>query len=122
MSSSEIAFQKIIDGNGFPFYFNGTLSKEGRRVLIGRKIPDFVHNTEKKIIEIYGDKPHANPKIFKKEYITPNGRVAKDVWELDEKRVSFIKSQGYQVLIIWASELKKHFEIEEMVKRFVNND
>jgi very-short-patch-repair endonuclease len=49
--------------------------------------PDFIHNTEKKIIEFFGDYWHRNSQ------------------ERDKKRIATYEQYGYKVLVIWEHEL-----------------
>lgn len=114
----EKKFIKLVEDNHFPFFFNGNAQNENP-FLIGTKIPDFVHFTEKKIIEINGDRVHANPEMYKENFVNPYGKVAKDIWESDKERNEFIKSQGYSILIIWEHELKDKQTTIQRVNNFI---
>ena len=60
-----------------------------------------------KVIEIQGDFWHMNPKQFNESYVNPvSNIVAKDKWDEDKKRKHILENAGYNVKIIWESELK----------------
>ena len=50
-SAPEILMEKIINDNNFPFYFNG-YAQNGSPLIVGRKVPEFVHHTELKLIAV----------------------------------------------------------------------
>lgn len=85
------------------------LNKEKR---IGRKFADFCF--ENKIIEFNGDKVHANPKKYKADDIVDyqfyNNIKAQTIWDKDFKRSKFLESEGYEILVIWASECQLNKE------------
>lgn len=62
--------------------------------------------SQKKVIEIYGDFWHMNPKLFKSNYVNPVTKdKASDKWSLDEKRINKLIKKGYDVQIIWESDI-----------------
>lgn len=73
--------------------------------------PDIIIEQKKIIIEIYGDTFHANPKKYKPNdiIITWAGELyAKDIWKQDKIRVNHLKSFGYKVHCLWASDIQKN--------------
>jgi len=59
-----------------------------------------------KIIEIYGDFWHMNPELYKESAMNPvSKRTAKDIWVYDKKRIKQLKKAGYDVQIVWESEI-----------------
>lgn len=70
-------------------------------VTLGTFIVDM--KLEDIVIEFYGDFWHRNPKSYLQEQ-TFYGKTSKEVWEKDKKRVSFIKSLGFDVYVIWESD------------------
>jgi len=86
MSKPEKEFQKIIEEYDLPYIFTGNVSN--KVVVIGGKIPDFTHNTDKKVIEIWGDFFHKgqNP----------------------ENRINYFKKFDYNCLVLWASEISRN--------------
>ena len=79
MSRPEIDFMELIKEHDLPYFFNGNL-KNKNPLIIDRKIPDIVHNTAKKLIEIWGD-------IFHKGQNPQN-------------RIDFFKERGYGCIVI----------------------
>lgn len=81
-------------------------------ITIGSFIVDVIK--DKKIIEFYGDFWHGNPEIFncydKLNFGNNNVKVISDIWEKDRKRIDFLMSNGYQVLIIWEMDWNKNRE------------
>jgi len=80
-----------------------------------------------KVIELFGDYWHCNPKDFirngrLKSGFKPNdkitgGVIAKDKWKKDKEMVEHIEKQGYRVLIIWESKLEK--ELDKTTKKIL---
>jgi G:T-mismatch repair DNA endonuclease (very short patch repair protein) len=70
---------------------------------------DIMYNN--KIIEYHGDFWHSNPSIYPAKYLNPRTKLlAEDKWRLDEIKIRFAKSKGYEVLIVWESDFKKDKE------------
>ena len=94
-SGPEIIFETLAIENHLPYYFNG-YAQNKTPLILGRKIPDFVHNTDKKLIEIWGNFYHndQNPQVLIDHY----------------------KKYGYECIVIWASELKDKEKILEKVE------
>lgn len=105
--------------------FQGSVSKLERNILsevedmtVGevehwRKVsgyyPDIVYRNL--VIEVFGDYWHANPEKYNpKDKILSKGekKKASDIWEKDKQRISNIKSEGYEVFVIWESEWKQN--------------
>lgn len=67
------------------------------------------------LIEINGDKIHANPLIYKADdFIIDawHAFYAKDRWEYDKNKTLYAEEKNYNVLSIWTSEIyKKDFNI-----------
>lgn len=100
---------KILDLEGLGFI------KEQR---IGNFIVDELHKNAKLIIEINGNWVHANPKYYKASdliTIRSNQYLAEERWAKDDKKISYLKSLGYQVVIIWEDDdyIEKKKEIEK---------
>jgi G:T-mismatch repair DNA endonuclease (very short patch repair protein) len=75
-----------------------------------------------KIIECYGDYWHCNPLIYNSEYFNKGLKMTSKVkWEKDNKRVNFLKNKGFDILILWESEIKNNFKsIEKKIDLFLN--
>lgn len=66
---------------------------------VGRKIPDFIHTSKKKVIEYFGIMWH-----------TPG------IGE-EDRLVNYYKEQGYDCLIVWDQEVPSE-DLEERIKTF----
>lgn len=82
---------------------------------------------DNKVIEVYGDFWHANPKIYASNYIFPKiigeNITSKVIWEKNAIRIEKIVSAGYSVLIIWERDWNKHRdETIKNINKFLSND
>lgn len=74
------------------------------------------------IIEFNGDYWHANPEIYKEDDFI-NGKTAEETWKKDDLRYEFLKSAGYNVLVVWENEWKKDKDsIINKCKKFLLNE
>lgn len=80
MSLPEIKFASLVQAHSLPYQFVGNGG-----LWLGRRNPDFVHLSELRLIEIWGDYYHKGQK--------------------PEDRVAYFEKFGYQTLVIWASAL-----------------
>ncbi len=94
-SSPELKFIDLCEKFNLPFKYIGDIID--KKIVIGGKVPDFIHESENKLIEIFGDYWH-------------KGNNPQD-------RIDFFKKYGYECLVIWASELK---DVERIVERCRN--
>lgn len=91
MTTPEKAFESICKKYILPFKFVG----DGA-LWIGHANPDFVHNTKKIAVEVFGDYFHFPLLNSKLRYTaTVKGRMDQ------------LKSEGYKTIIIWESDLKR---------------
>ena len=59
------------------------------------------------IIEYFGDYWHCNPNKYDSEYFNKKkNQTAREIWEYDKSKLELIKSYGYNLEVIWESELK----------------
>jgi G:T-mismatch repair DNA endonuclease (very short patch repair protein) len=59
------------------------------------------------IIEYFGDYWHCNPIKYSEDYINSNKKMtAKEIWDYDNKKIDLIKDYGYNLEVIWESNLK----------------
>jgi len=67
---------------------------------------DFMNQRVGLIVEFYGDYWHCHPDVYKKNYRhETNGKLAKDIWAADKKRVKRLKElTGYEVLVVWEKD------------------
>jgi very-short-patch-repair endonuclease len=76
---------------------------------IGRYTVDEVCKKRKHVIEIYGDKFHANPKIYSANSFPHPFRKtlsADAIWTYDLARTKYLQVRGYRVTILWEHDLK----------------
>jgi phage FluMu protein Com len=70
------------------------------------------------IIEYNGDYWHCNPIKYDENYYNQKkGKYAKDIWEYDNNKLELIRSYGYNLEIVWESELKSDPNI---IKKIIN--
>jgi G:T-mismatch repair DNA endonuclease (very short patch repair protein) len=77
-----------------------------------------------KIIEVYGDYWHGNPKIFKETdeigFSNHKKITVKEKWEQDNQRISYLKGKNISVLVLWEDEIKNDFSsVGEKIKNFI---
>ena len=77
-----------------------------------------------KIIEVYGDYWHGNPKFYKKDklitYFDQEILIEK-IWQKDERRIKYLKDENNQVLIIWEDDINNNLElIKEKIINFLH--
>jgi hypothetical protein len=75
---------------------------------------DCLRESDKKVIEYFGDYWHGNPTKFLADK-TIKGVKAKDIWIKDQNRIIELENHGYKVLIIWELDVTKHFK-ETIIK------
>jgi len=66
-------------------------------------------------IEINGDYWHANPKKYKDDDIInyPYGKKkAYEIWDKDKRKIKKLQENGYQVIIIWQSDVYKNNHLD----------
>jgi hypothetical protein len=63
--------------------------------------------SENRIIELYGTYWHADPRKYTADYFNKATKLtAKEMWNRDEKRNSFLKSLGYKIDVVWELDTK----------------
>jgi very-short-patch-repair endonuclease len=76
---------------------------------IGRYFVDELNPQTKEIIEINGDYVHANPKIYNPDDVIRlrgNSYTAEEKWNKDREKIQYLQNLGYNVTVIWESDLK----------------
>lgn len=101
-TGAEAKLIEIIEKNALPFKYVGN----GQQVIAGL-CPDFVHNGDRMVIEVFGDYWHSekNPKL------TWNRTV--------EGRKKIFSKAGYRTLIIWEHELEDEASVLRKVSSFM---
>lgn len=72
-------------------------------------------------VEIYGDYFHANPAKYKPTDLISlyKGKTeARIIWEKDQKRVDYIQSKGYNVIVAWEYDIKR--DIGSVIERILH--
>lgn len=87
---------------------------------VGTKICDIYIPKLNLIIEYNGDYWHCNPKKYNEDYYHQiKGKTAKELWDYDKDKIDLIKSNGYNLEIVWESDLKKdHTLINKLIKKY----
>jgi len=72
------------------------------------------------IIEYNGDYWHCNPDKYDESYYHQiKGKTAKELWEYDNSKIDLIKSNGYNLEVVWETELKNdHTIIKQIIKKY----
>ena len=99
------------------------LTKEEKGVLGNNCIiPDILIKSLNLVIECFGDFWHCGKSIFKEEDIHPVFKVkVSDLIKRDEIRLGYIKSRGYDVLVIWESDWNNNKDkLKELIKYEIN--
>lgn len=75
---------------------------------------DIVIDETNKLIEVYGDYWHGNPKIYKDSDIILKGSsreiTVKEKRKFDKKKINFAKKLGHEILIIWEYDLNNNYD------------
>lgn len=73
--------------------------------------PDFIDESKKRIIEIFGDFWHHNPRdprFGEYDWVNPYTKLSsEEKWQQDAQRIETYQKAGYKTLIIWESDLKE---------------
>lgn len=78
---------------------------------IGAMTVDVFHSAKKIVVEFNGDAYHCNPKTWESdEYSTLIKMTAGQKWKKDIARYAWLRSQGYQVVVIWESDWERSRE------------
>ena len=106
-TAPERIFEAICIKNDLPFTFVGNGS-----LWLGNANPDFVHNTKKIVVEVFGNYWH-DPLINRN--IRYTGTV--------EGRTAQLKAEGYKTIILWETDLMREdaesFILHEMHNRCI---
>lgn len=72
------------------------------------------------IIEYFGDYWHCNPDKYSADYVNKKKNLtAKEIWDYDTSKLELIKSYGYNLEVIWESELKLNKErLLNIIKKY----
>lgn len=90
--------------------------------LTYRPVPDIFVPELNLIIEIYGDYWHANPLKYTMTdifYCFRGKQTAQDIWDFDKQRIEVFTNLGYNVEIVWDSEVSGD-KINEILSNYRN--
>ena len=90
-AKGNIVYASVVVKHNLPFHFTG----DGK-IWIGNANPDFIHNTHKVVVEIFGDYWHS-PLL--------NGNI-RYTGTLEGRR-NQLKREGYKLIVLWESDLKR---------------
>jgi G:T-mismatch repair DNA endonuclease (very short patch repair protein)/predicted RNA-binding Zn-ribbon protein involved in translation (DUF1610 family) len=103
----------------------GEIRKMGYKVIpsfrIESKVCDVYVPELNLIIEYNGDYWHCNPiKYCSDYYHQVKKKTAKEMWDYDEKKVDLIKKYGYNLEVVWETELKNdNKKINHIIQKYV---
>jgi G:T-mismatch repair DNA endonuclease (very short patch repair protein) len=85
------------------FQIEKLISKKGEKEIFA----DIVSFDKKIVIEFNGDYWHCNPEKYKANDWNPSKKMlAENIWKFDNERIERIKSNGFDVFVMWGSDLK----------------
>lgn len=95
----------------------------GRQLFLGKYAFDFYKKETKKIVEINGTYWHADPRIYQNlSDKLVHGSVL-EIREKDEKKQSYAKSRGWEVLVIWELDYcKSPDDVIKSILGFLKNE
>jgi G:T-mismatch repair DNA endonuclease (very short patch repair protein) len=75
------------------------------------------------IIEYFGDYWHCNPKKYNGDYFNQKkGMFAWELWDYDKDKLDLIRSNGYNLEVIWEGDLKNNNKlIKNIITKYVTN-
>lgn len=107
---------EVLENNNIKFYIEHKINRDDKSYYSYDILLD-----NKKIIEINGDYWHGNPQKYKSSDILLKGSskemLVKEKWEYDKNKIEFAQNNGYEVLVVWESEIKE--DIEKVVKKII---
>ena len=84
---------------------------KNERLILPQRIVAVDFTLKNKVIEYNGDTIHANPKMFKENdnpHPWKKNLLASYIWEHDRKRHDIIHERGFEILVIWESDVIKN--------------
>ena len=83
---------------------------------------DILIQEKKLIVELFGDFWHMNPDKFLETDVNKiTNKVAKEIWQHDLKKLEYLKTNGYNVLVVWERDWKLNQEqTKERIKDAYN--
>lgn len=83
--------------------------------------PDFYLPEKNLIIECFGTYWHADPKIYKEDFVLRNNNTAKQCWENDKIKIeTYKKVLNCEVVVLWENEIYNIEVLYEKIKEIAN--
>ena len=97
--------------------------KSEQSFKVDTKICDIYIKELNLIIEYFGDYWHCNPKKYEENYFNQKKNMtAKEIWDYDSKKIDLIKSYGYNLIVIWESDLENDNKlINKLIENYVKS-
>ena len=97
--------------------------KSKQSFKVDTKICDIYIEELNLIIEYFGDYWHCNPKKYEENYFNQKKNMsAKEIWDYDSKKIDLIKSYGYNLIVIWESDLENDNKlINKLIENYVKS-
>jgi hypothetical protein len=78
---------------------------------------DMCCTERKKIIEFFGDYWHCNPSTYSEDFVVSQSNMtAKEIWLYDENKIKTAKERGFDVLVVWESDLQDEQIYDKIIK------
>jgi len=107
-SKPEILLETLLDSNFTgQFVYNGCGNAD---IMIGHRIPDFIHTSKKKVIEVFGVYWHGERRTG----------IPNDVHE--KERIEEYRKEGYDCLVIWENELDDVNKVCKKIESFLKDE
>lgn len=122
-SKPHIAVENMLDAIGVSYKSEKVMPWVKYNKELGKEYcprPDIVLTTLGVVVEVLGDRWHANPAMYKPDDMIPcwEGKfTAEEIWKFDAIRVRHIESFGFSVHSFWERDIKK---TPEQVKEKIN--
>jgi G:T-mismatch repair DNA endonuclease (very short patch repair protein) len=72
------------------------------------------------LIEVNGDYFHANPLKYQPDYLIPlKKKTAQEIWDYDALKIKRATDAGYQILVVWESEIKTLTGLELVKQKII---
>jgi len=80
-----------------------------RNQRVSKYVVDLLNPSSNEIVEVNGDYWHCNPELFDCDFFNSSiNMTAAEKWNYDRNRCSNLECLGYNVAVVWESDLKKY--------------
>lgn len=113
VSKSETNLLEIIKKNN-----NTTIGS----YCVDKFICDIFIKDKNLVVEFNGDYWHCNPNKYKPDYFHKHKKkTAQQIWEDDSLRIENIKKLGYNLIVVWESDIKNPNYVKYLIEKYVKN-